>query len=404
MAKSKKWGMFIVLYFSCFSVGITQNKVPPILGQLAEVFDVSLTSAAWLSNIYYVTGIILSIPGAFILNKYGPKKTGLAVLFFLALGGILGVATSNYYVMLFSRVLEGVGFTFSAMLGIVLINLWFEGKTLGIIVGIFSTFSAAAAIIMLNFGAIWSIAFGWKFLWYISIILSIIMFIFFAIFIKIPEKPSTLIEQKEMPIRSVFEVFRNGRVIILGLCFASSGFVMLAFANLYVTIFVRFYGLAIEKASFYSGFFGICGVVFSIICGFIIAKMKKPERLMLFLFVLLSFVSAFAFKLTSDSSYLLHVILISTCTSMTVPIIFSLAPKIVKTHDQLGAAMSIINLLYITGALISAPVVTYVLENVGWTAATIPLVAVSVLGVVFCLVYIGLSKRASSLSSHDSER
>ena len=393
MSNSRKWGMFIILYLSCFAVGVTQVKVPPVMLTLAEAFDVSLTSIAWLSNIYYVTGVILAIPGAFILNKLGPRKMGITILLFLAIGGFVGAITTNFYIMLFSRVIEGVGFTFSAMVGIVLINQWFEGKSLSLAIGLFSTFSASAAMIMLNFGALWSAAFGWKVLWYISIIISIIMLVFFILFIKTNEELQVQDNNIEEH-HSVLDGLKNMRAIILGLCFACSGFVMLAFANLYVTIFESYYGLTIEKASFYSGFIGIIGILASILCGIIISRLKKPELLILVLFIVLSVTCIFTFRLGSDATYLLHVIIVSFCTSMIVPIVFFLAPRTVKSPSQIGSAMSIINLIYFIGALLSAPVVTAVLENHGWSAATIPLVSVSVIGTVICIIYIMVAKKS----------
>jgi predicted MFS family arabinose efflux permease len=392
--------MFIVLYLSVLAIGLTQMKVPPIMGMLPEVFGVNMTSIAWLSNIFYVMGIALGLPGALILNKVGPKRMGIMILAFLSAGGILGVITDSFPVMLISRLIEGVGFSFGTMLGIVLINQWFEPKTANIAVGIFSTFPAAGAMIMLNFGAMWAAARGWKILWYICIIYSLVMLVLYALVIKAPESPPAPSGAPTAPKVSMPAGLKNGRALILGICFGCGIFVMMAFSNLYVSIFAGFYELPIEQASFYAGLTGSIGIVVSIICGILVSRTGKPALIMLISFFLLGITCFFTFRLGSNAAYLLHVIGITVFTGLIIPSILCLAPLTAKRPEHIGAAMAVVNEIYFIGALLSSPVVTAVAEGSGWPAATVPLMVVCVLGLVTTIVYMAASKsRAAELSA-----
>lgn len=393
MKKSKAWGMFIVLYLACLAIGLCQFKVPPIMPVLAEAFNVSMTSVAWLSNIFYVTGIILAIPGAFILNKLGPKKTGIGILLFLVVGGILGVISKNFSLMLFSRFVEGIGFSFGTMLGIVLINQWFEPKTASVATGIFSTFPAFGAMIMLSFGATWASLWGWEVLWYISIIYSVIMIFAFGIFITAPTvQPQGSDAQGPVNVISI-EGLKNGRALILGICLGCAIFVMLAFSNLYFTIFTEFYGLSVQSASFYAGLTGFLGIICCILSGILVSRTGKPIIIIGVSFILLAVTCFFTFMLKSNMGYLLHVVSITLFTNLIIPAVLCTVPLTAKRPEFISMAMGLTNEIYFIGSLLSAPVVTAVIEKQGWSAARIPLIIVCLIGLAFCAIYTAINKK-----------
>ena len=395
MKKSKTWGMFIILYLSCLAIGLTQMKVPPVMVTLSQVFSVSMTSVAWLSNVFYIAGIVLAIPGAIILNKLGPKKMGLGILFFLAIGNFIGWQTNDFNLLMLSRLIEGFGFSFGTMLGIVLISQWFQPKTANVVIGIFSTFPAAGAMIMLNFGAGWAASMGWRSLWIICGVYTVIMAVLYALVIKTPA-PQPLPEGVPAPPKvSMKEGLLNGKALLLGICFGCGIFVMMAFSNLYFTIFMEYYATGIQKASLYAGLTGGLGIVFSIVSGILVARTGKPAVIILLSFICLSVTCFFTFTLGSNIAYLAHVIGITLFTGLIIPAVLCLGPTTAKHPQLIGAAMALINLVYFIGGLLSTPVVTAVCEKNGWPAGRIPLLIVCAIGIFVTLIFMALDKKKS---------
>jgi len=396
MKKSKAWGMFIILYLSCLAIGLTQMKVPPIMVMLSGVFNVSMTSVAWLSNVFYIAGIVLAVPGAIIMNKLGTKKMGLLILFFLAIGNFIGSQTNNFNVLMIIRLIEGIGFSFGTMLGIVLISQWFEPKTANVVIGIFSTFPAAGAMIMLNFGAGWAASMGWRSLWIICGVYSIVMAVLYALVIKAPA-PQPMPEGVPAPPKvSMKEGLLNGKALLLGICFGCGIFVMMAFSNLYFTIFMQYYATGVQKASMYAGLTGGLGIIFSIISGILVARTGKPTLIILISFICLAITSFFTFMLGSDTAYLVHVIGITLFTGLIIPAVLCLGPATAKHPQFIGAAMALINLVYFIGGLLSTPVVTAVCEKSGWPAGRIPLLIVCAIGVIACIIFMAVDKKKAA--------
>ncbi len=393
MKKSKAWGMFIVLYLSCLAIGLTQMKVPPVMVVLSGAFNVSMTSVAWLSNVFYIAGIVLAIPGAIILNKLGPKKMGLGILLFLAIGNFLGWQSNDFNLLLISRLIEGIGFSFGTMLGIVLISQWFEPKTANIVIGIFSTFPAAGAMIMLNFGAGWAASMGWRSLWIMCGIYSVVMGVLYALVIKTPDPRPQPEGVPAPPKVSMKEGMLNGKALLMGICFGCSIFVLMAFSNLYFTIFMEYYATGVQKASMYAGLTGGLGIVFSIFSGILVARTGKPAVIILLSFVCLTITCFFTFMLGSDTAYLAHVIGITLFTGLIIPAVLCLAPSTAKHPQFIGAAMALINLVYFIGGLLSTPVVAAVCEKSGWPAGRIPLLIVCAIGIFVSIIFMAVDKK-----------
>lgn len=360
---------------------------------LSGAFNVSMTSVAWLSNVFYIAGIVLAIPGAIILNKLGPKKMGLGILLFLAIGNFLGWQSNDFNLLLISRLIEGIGFSFGTMLGIVLISQWFEPKTANIVIGIFSTFPAAGAMIMLNFGAGWAASMGWRSLWIMCGIYSVVMGVLYALVIKTPDPRPQPEGVPAPPKVSMKEGMLNGKALLMGICFGCSIFVLMAFSNLYFTIFMEYYATGVQKASTYAGLTGGLGIVFSIFSGILVARTGKPAVIILLSFVCLTITCFFTFMLGSDTAYLAHVIGITLFTGLIIPAVLCLAPSTAKHPQFIGAAMALINLVYFIGGLLSTPVVAAVCEKSGWPAGRIPLLIVCALGIFVSIIFMAVDKK-----------
>lgn|GEM_PF-611948 len=388
-----RWLQFFVLYFSALAIGLNQFKVPPIMGNIAQAFQVDITSVAWLMSVFTVAGIILSIPSAKLLGKIGPKKMGIILILLLAVGSLIGAIAPNFTILLISRIIEGISFAWIMLLGMVLISCWFKPEEMGIPTGIFVTFPALAPFITYRFGAQIAANTAWNSLWYIGAGIAAIALLLFIITIKVPKMESGPQAVAGEPI-SFIEAFKNGKSLILGIMQGMVAFVLYNYLTLYPQIFTNFYNVDPLKANSYSSIFGLFALVMCILSGVIISKAKKTNMIIFISFIGLAISVALTFKLT-PGLYIVHTLLIAIFASLIIPSVMTLAPIVAKKPSLIGYSVGIVNFFYYIGAFISPPIITNIVaaNNGNWPSANLLLVGVTVCGILVSLIYFVVNKK-----------
>ena len=393
MKKPNSMLMFMVLYLSGLAIGLNQFKIAPIMAVVANDLNVSLTAVSWLTSVFILAGVILAIPSAFILKSLGTKKLGVCVLILLTIGSLVGGLSQDFTLLLISRIIEGIGFAFIIAVGIVLISDWFEPKRIGTMIGIFTTFPAASSAIMLGYGAQLAQALGnWKTIWFLGAALAAVVTVAFWFVIK--ETPSSPAANSEEQKISLKVGLNNKKALILGMVQGAVAFIMFAYLSDYFTIFNGFYGLDAVQSGLYCSIAGYAAIVFCILSGILISKTGKPAEISLISFIILLFVCFFTFKLDS-STYIIHVILMALCTGMVIPAVLAIAPYTAKQPAYIGCAIAIVNQIYYIGAFIGPPILTSAMET-DPNSAMIPLVIVSVIGIVSSIIYMLAAKKSAA--------
>ncbi|MGI6361842.1 MAG: CynX/NimT family MFS transporter [Bacillota bacterium] len=397
--KRNRWLLFIVLYISAFAVSASQLKIVPVLGDLAAGMEISLTQTSFLMSVFTIAGIILAIPGGALLNKIGPKKLLLFLLGSLIIGNLLGAFFySNYPVFLISRIIEGIAFSMIIMTGIVFISEWFAGGKVGLAIGVFTTFPGAASAVFMNASVPISNAFGMGSLWIIVGALSIITFILVSLVIKQPAAEEAIADgtagpsQKMLEKPSVGAAISNSKMWILAICQGCVAFVLFTFITIYPTMFQDFYNLEVTTANFYAGLNGLFGIPFCIIAGIIIDKTGKPALLTLYSFILMAF-TCFITAVLGPKTYVLHTLLIAISCGFVIPAVLAIAPSIAKKPILIGYTVAFINMIYYVGIFIGAPVILAAVASSGWQTAANILGLVAIIGIIFSIIYLLISRK-----------
>jgi predicted MFS family arabinose efflux permease len=130
------WLILAVVLLASMAATLNQFKVPPVMPMLMEAFGQTAGQAGLLMSVFAITGLFLAIPSGFILKKLGYRKTGLAALFFVAVGAGIGAFSNGFGGMLLSRLVEGAGLSLMAVTAPEIVALRFtpdkRGKAMGI--------------------------------------------------------------------------------------------------------------------------------------------------------------------------------------------------------------------------------------------------------------------------------
>lgn len=357
------------------------------MNDIAQAFQVDMTSVAWLMSVFTVAGIILSIPSAKILEKMGPKKMGIFLILFLAVGSLIGAVAPNFTVLLIGRIIEGISFAWIMLLSMVLISCWFKPEEMGLPTGIIVTFPCLAPFITYRVGPQIAAQTSWNSLWYIGAGIAAIALLLFVITIKVPKMESGPQAVSEKPV-SFVEAFKNGKSLTLGIMQGLGAFLLYVFFTLYAQIFINFYHVDTLTANSYGSLFGLFALIMCIVAGAIISKVKRTNLIIFISFIGIAITAALTFKLT-PGLYIMHIFLCSFFLSLIIPSVMSLAPTVVKKPSLIGYSVGIVNCFYFLGAFISAPIITNIVvaNNGNWASANLPLVAIAVCGIIISLIF-----------------
>lgn len=381
-----KWMKFILLYVGATLIGMSQLKIAPVINPLADYLGVSLTQMSWLTSIFTISGIFIAIPGGALVTKIGAKKLLILITALLAVGNFLGTLSSSYYLLLFSRVVEGISFATIVMTGVVLISYWFkDSKYSATATGIFTTFPASASLLSMNLFLPLSQKFGPYASWYLIGSIALVMCLLYLLFLDAPDE-----KEEQEKIDNPFAVAaKNGKIWLLGIMQGCMAFVLYAYIALYPVLFSDYYGLSQTTSNFYSSLFGLFGIPFGVLAGYLIDKTKRPGWIIFSSFAIMS-VSCLAapFLAGNTIAILLQVFFLSVAASLASSSITIMVPENVTNKKLIGYSMSIVNLFYYSCIVIGAPLISKIIESLSWKAGLFVLTGIALIGVLMALLYL----------------
>lgn len=388
-----KWLSFAVIYFAAVIVSISQLKIVPIMGNISESFNISMSQISWLMSVFTVAGVILAIPSAAILDYLGSKKLLLILMATLCIGNIIGAFTNSYYLLLVSRAIEGISFAMIILVGIVLISDLFAGDKAGSMTGIFTTFAAVGSVLAMNITLPIVNSLGVNGIWLVVAALSALSFVLVAVVIKKPETNAGN-ENADTPSKkaSLSEAASNGNLWLVMFCQFSVAFVLFTYFTIYPSLFTDLYSLDATVANFYAGLLGLFAIPFGVIAGVIIDKSGNAPLVTLLSFIGLT-ISCFVMPMLGPSTYILHVASLSFFCALIIPAVLYIAPGVAKQPTLIGYSVALVNMLYYVGIFSGSPVVLGAIEKSGWGSAASILAGASAIGIVAMALFMARSKK-----------
>ena len=132
-------------------------------------FQVNLVIGGWIASMISLTGFALGLIAGTLADKLGQRRVLVTGLLVLCVGTALGAVATTGSLMLFSRFVEGLGFTAVTVTGVGMIThvtsprdrkwalgIWSSYLPLG-----FSGILVGAAIVLQNY--------DWQFLWILMV-------------------------------------------------------------------------------------------------------------------------------------------------------------------------------------------------------------------------------------------
>ncbi len=367
MNGKKAWVVALVTIFAGIALALVQNKVAPCMTTLQSAFGIDMATAGWLSSLFSLVGIIMALPASVILNKLGPKKSGIIALVCAIAGSLLGVLTTDIAILMISRVIEGVGVGLISVIGPSIIASWFPEAKRGLPMSIWAVYQMGAQAVMFFLAAFLTSNFGWQGMWWFGLAACVVALIFYVLCVKSP-RPEESYADVESENVSLKEGMSSPSTWIMSLvtflfCIGCFGFV-----NWVATYWSTVPSIG-ESANSWVGYFSLAAVVAAIIMGMLLNHIKNRKLFGMATLVAYGVVAVFGLTLDNPAPLIIFTIVYGFMDSGFPCVLWTMTAQTVKKPELAGVATGVVCIGFNAGILVGPPIIGAVAESLGWTAA-----------------------------------
>ena len=378
------WFVLAILLLFSIAAPLNQFKVPPIMPILMDAFKLSVGRAGLLMSVYAVTGLVLALPAGLIFQKLGYRITGLIAGGSIAIGAILGATSSGMGGMLMSRVIEGIGTSFMAVLAPAIIAVWFAAQKRGAAMGIWSAWVPIGSTLMLILAPLLSQGTNWQAVWWFGCLYAFVVMALFLVFIKPAPSGSAANGRSfaQPPVASAAQVLRNRDVWLISLAFGCFNMATMAFGTFAPTYLNLVRGMSLSQAALLSSVVSMVSIVSCPAGGVLsdrIGSRKRPYMVGLALMAIMMPLIA-----VMGSGALIVLVIVQGLVGGLVPTnIFSAGVEAVGDERLGGLAMGVIMVGQNAGMLVGPVIFGALAESAGgWPLAFGSLAVMCLLGAV----------------------
>ncbi len=367
---------------------------------LMDALGITVSGAGLLMSVYAVTGLILALPAGLIFQQAGFRVTGILAGGSIVIGAALGALSQNMTGLLVSRVIEGIGTSFMAVLAPAIIGQWFPAEKRGTAMGIWSAWVPVGTVVMLIVAPALVVAAGWRAAWWLGAGYALAVTALYLAFVRpAPSTSSPLqncgsgegsgvrleegagVRPEKGPGVSSSQVLRNRNIWLLAAAFAAFNAAAIGMGTYLPTFLASQHGLALGPAAWIASITSLI-TIFSAPAGGVlsdrIGSRKKPY--------LAGFAAAIILLPLTGMVSLTGLIILVVITGFVLGVIptniFAGAVEATGDPRQGGAAMAVIMVGQNAGMLLGPMIFGTLAQSAGWPAAFASLAVISALGLL----------------------
>lgn len=309
-------------------------------GQSASAIETIST----IPNLGIIAGIFIS---SILVNFLGQKKTVIFGLIVALIFGITPVFSNNYYVVIISRLLLGVGIGLFNSLAISMISDFYGGDELSTMMGFQSSVNSLGSSI-LSFLVSYLIAFGWHATFIIYAIALPIMIIFGVV---IPNVENKSVKHE----KSVRQKVNLPVILISVMTFFIYAFFMVVTVKLADLLTYRNMGTGSQAATIL-GVFTLVSMAIGFVYGFIHKLLKQYTLVVGFSLMAVGF--AILSRAASIANVTIGVVIVGLGFALVIPFIYTIINTIAPKGSE-NLASSVMLIFTNVGVFISPTLINY---------------------------------------------
>ena len=377
------WMILAVIFFSGLAAPLNQFKAPPVLQDITQAFGVTLGAGGWLMSVFSMIGVALALPAGFIIGRLGVKRSGILALACLLIGCFCGALAQNIGAMLFGRILEGMGMCFMSIVAPTALAAWFPPERRGLAMGVWGTWIPFASIFAFAAAGTITSQFGWRGMWWASLVYTALVLTLFLSLFRMPEKsalpasPSTGFRREWQGMRTMLKKADPWRLAISFACYNSLIVALMSFMTPYLT---QERGLTSDEARFWVTCLIVVNMLAVLGGGLLSDALGTRKKCILASHGILAFVMLFYFQ--PGHNVIAVMLLVGGVSGLVVTPSLSAAPEVARRPEDTGRALSILAVGTNGGMVLGPAVYGMIVDSAGWGATVWFSVPVMILGFV----------------------
>ena len=380
---SYAWVILAVVFIASVAAPLNQFKVAPVMPVLMEEFGLTISGAGYLMSVFAITGFILALPAGLIIQRLGLKTAGLIAMSSLIVGSVIGAVSTTSGLILFSRVIEGMGMALIAVVGPAAIAVWFPPEKQGTPMGLWATWVPVGSVVMFLLAPALTTAVSWQAVWWFGAGFALLAFVLFAVFMRMPEMPDAPpagAEGAGAP-PSMKEALSKRDIWLLSLAFACFNLATMSISTFYPTFLSTVKDYTMANASFTSSITMIVVIFAAPLAGMLLDKIGSRKLFLTFPVILVGIMMIFPFSL--DGWMIPAWMVLSGILGGAIPTAtFAAAPEIMGKPELAGMGMAVVTLGQNLGMFVGPVIFGALVESIGWVSAGIWMIPALVVGLI----------------------
>ncbi len=375
------WIILFAVFIASVAAPLNQSKVPPLMPVLMDAFDITLSQAGLLMSVFSITGLVLALPAGFIMQRFGPKVTGLAAVGSLVVGAGLGAVANSMALLLTSRVVEGVGMGLIAVVAPAVIAMWFPRQKQGIPMGIWATWVPVGSVLMLLLAPRLSDTLGWQSVWWFGAAFALVALLFFGFLLRLPPALEEATLEVQPPVPGFGQALANRDIWLIALAFGCFNFVFMPLMTYYPTFLSQVQGYTLAEASMIASVSTIMVLFSAPLAGWFSDVVGSRKLVMIVPFLWIAVMMVFPFRVTGWQIYA-FMILLGLVAGAVPTATFAAAPAVMKVPQLAGLGLAVVMVGQNLGMFVAPVIFGALVEASGWIVAGYWLIPFALLGFV----------------------
>ena len=367
------WIILFVVFLASVAAPLNMSKVPPLMPVLRDTFALSLGQGGALMSVFAIMGLILALPTGFIMQKLGPKITGLVAMACLVVGASMGALAPTAGLLLGSRVVEGIGMGLITVVAPAIIAMWFPQERRGVPMGLWATWVPVGSVLMYNLAPAISSSLSWEAVWWGGAGFALVALVLFVWLMRMPEEmqpdpleadaaPSAATQQPELG-----KALANRHIWLLALSFGCFNLVFLAIGTFYPTFLSEVRGFPLGQASFVASLSTIAILISAPLGGWLSDLIGSRKWLIVVPSLFIAVMMIWPFRI---EGWLLYAFMLSL--GLVIGVIptatFSAVPEVMDRPELTGIGMAVVSVGQNGGMVIGPVLFGALVESIGWVS------------------------------------
>jgi MFS family permease len=369
------WVVTIVIWLSGICMPLNMLKVSILSPVIMSAFNVGVDGIGWIMAVFYVVGVVLAIPGAFIVSKLGCRTTLIMSLVCGIIGGLIGYFAQDVAVFMVSRVIEGIGFGLIGTAAVPAISSWFPPSRRGLPLGVWAIYVTVAFLVGPPlFSGIYTQTGDYHVVWLVCLIINVVILIVLVLFYRNPtftfdENENIVFSAQSTPILS--KPMRLGRVLktpsvwLIGLIFFCEEVPFLGMSNFLTTYAVTATEIPLTTMSLIISSMAIVGCIMNPLSGRISDKIGSNKKLMVISCIGGTIYACLVFQATTVAEFIPVIICNALAGGIIPTMIWSATPKVVQHPEDIPAASAVVLLFQQLAAFLGSRVLGVAVASFG---------------------------------------